>query len=143
MRGGGPGCRDGLPLIERSAGGGWSRDPTPDVGYSGFSGVSCVSPKDCVAIGQGEPYGEGAPVALLWNGATWSSSRLQNPANDSILNTVSCVMRTFCMAAGTESFYGESGRRALRTDRLSRVGTARGGPCNTRRVVQNEKPIMT
>jgi hypothetical protein len=99
----------GLPLIERSAGDGWSRDPTPNVGASAFSGVSCVSPKACVAIGQA---GDG-PVALQWNGATWSSGTLQDPFDDSILNAVSCVTPTFCMAVGTESFVVSGGSRRL------------------------------
>ena len=53
------------------------------------------------------------PVALQLNGATWSSASPQDPYDDSILNAVSCVTSTFCMAAGTESFVVSGGSRRL------------------------------
>jgi hypothetical protein len=77
----------------------WSLQNTPDVGqYTGFSGVSCPSVIECVAVGPlGRAFGE------IWNGLTWS---LQNgPALGGVFPAVSCASSSMCMAVGAGGAY--------------------------------------
>ena len=38
---------------------------------SRFSGVSCISPRDCVAVGDNQRRSIVVPLAQIWNGASW------------------------------------------------------------------------
>jgi hypothetical protein len=67
-------------------------------------GVSCVSPKNCVAVGlAGNAYrGTGGPLAERWNGRTWKITRVPLPAGATSgeLFGVSCKSATACVAVG-------------------------------------------
>jgi hypothetical protein len=67
-------------------------------------GVSCVSAKDCVAVGLNQDaYGnKGGPLADAWNGKTWKSVPMKLPAAaiSGELFGVSCKSATACMAVG-------------------------------------------
>ena len=67
-----------------------------------FQGVSCSSPKSCMAVG--EINNGNAPMAYLWNGSKWSSTDpMVEGENSTNLFGVSCVTPDDCFAAG---FYG-------------------------------------
>jgi hypothetical protein len=67
-------------------------------------GVSCVSPKNCVAVGlDGNAYrGTGGPLAEKWNGRTWKIARMRLPAGATSgeLFGVSCKSASACVAVG-------------------------------------------
>ena len=56
----------------------WSVVPTPNpkgVFFPNLGGVSCASPKRCIAVGgylQNSPNGEGEELIEAWNGSSWS-----------------------------------------------------------------------
>jgi hypothetical protein len=85
----------GLPAGSRA-----SRLSQPAASNS-LSGVSCVSAKDCWAVGwtlataTDEVVGE----ALHWNGSSWLA--VSSPAAAGPLDSVSCVSSTDCWAVGT------------------------------------------
>ena len=88
-------------LAERWDGTKWSIQDTPNpVGatYSYLYGVSCVSARDCTAVGG---YSAGA-LAERWDGTKWSIQHTPNPvgATYSYLNGVSCVSARACTAVG-------------------------------------------
>jgi hypothetical protein len=69
-----------------------------------FSGVSCVSAKDCEAAGS--YYNAAAKqvsLAEAWNGTSWKIQATPNPAKGSAitLTGVSCVSASFCEASGS------------------------------------------
>ncbi|MHB8289168.1 MAG: hypothetical protein ACYDEY_08030, partial [Acidimicrobiales bacterium] len=86
----------------------WSTMPTPDYSQvlsNKLNNVACISATFCVAVGE---YTTRAGVAqnliLTWNGSTWSansSASLSTSASqENIINGVSCVSSTFCVAVG-------------------------------------------
>jgi hypothetical protein len=66
--------------------------------------VSCVSAKNCLAVGQDQNAfkGAGGPLAETWNGTTWKtvSVKLPSGATGGILGRVSCVSASHCVAVG-------------------------------------------
>jgi hypothetical protein len=80
---------------------------SPNVGQggSGLSGVSCISPRSCVAVGF---YGgaHGVTVGTLiesWNGSSWKIVASPNSATPySSLAAVSCLSSTLCTAVGSD-----------------------------------------
>ncbi len=87
----------------------WSITAAPDRSASanGFlSGVSCVSPTFCVAVGGDAATGTDESLVERWDGANWTivtdaSSGGLHPG----LNMVSCLSTSFCSAVGA-SFAG-------------------------------------
>jgi hypothetical protein len=67
-------------------------------------GVSCVSAKDCMAVGGhlGTRKGPGGILAERFNGKTWSAVATPEPsgADGSSLQSVSCTSTKNCVAAG-------------------------------------------
>jgi hypothetical protein len=94
-----------VPLAMRWSGGAWSLESVPSPSSSMLTellGVSCAASSPCTAVGQYEPQsGVFVPLAERWNGAAWS---IQNtpalPADDSVLESVSCVSTALCTAVG-------------------------------------------
>jgi len=87
-------------LAERWNGTAWSIQPTPNSPTGGFlSGVSCASPRACVAVG-----GDGVfPLVEAWNGTLWSIP--PTPATGGAqLNSVSCASPSACTAVGSGAF---------------------------------------
>lgn len=96
-------------LVELWNGTTWSVIPSPSPGTSGsfLSGVSCVSASDCTAVGYYQdanvsyPFGAGETLVESWDGSTWSVIPSPSPGTSgSVLNGVSCVSATVCMAVG-------------------------------------------
>src|SRR5207248_4694182 len=88
---------------------GWSvvSSPTsPGTTDQGFQGVSCASPKFCMAVGHynDDHYVRHAQL-MGWDGANWTI--LPSPATDngSYLNGVSCSSESFCVAVGNTYGY--------------------------------------
>ncbi len=69
-----------------------------------LEGVSCASPRSCVAVGFSEDAsGVKAALSETWNGAAWSISPAEAPpqAGSFSLSGVSCASSSACMAVGT------------------------------------------
>ena len=85
----------------------WASQPSP-VAVNQLYGVSCVSATWCVAVGDyGNPNiaaesgylsSDYTPVAISWNGRTWTSQTINTSVNQ--LYSVSCVSATSCAAVG-------------------------------------------
>jgi hypothetical protein len=82
----------------------WSTVPSPNMGHGTnenfLSGVSCISPTACTAVGQYGVSGS-APLIESWNGARWTIVPAPNRNNSGILNGVSCASLTSCVAVGS------------------------------------------
>jgi len=83
---------------------GFSSLPLPEgATYPQAFGVSCSSSTDCTAVGRFQASGATVPLALRWNGTSWSTQSVPLPyagAPSSVLNDVSCASATECMAVG-------------------------------------------
>jgi hypothetical protein len=89
----------GRTVVESWNGTEWSLVPSPSPAIGdGLQGVSCVSARFCVAVGEEvrEPYPWPALVES-WNGSEWSV--VPNPSTGS-LHGVSCVRAKRCVAVG-------------------------------------------
>lgn len=84
----------------------WSLQAASQLPYSALSGVACLSPTWCKAVG-GFATSEQGPyrnVIESWNGRVWTVD--PSPASEVGIFSVSCVSRTFCMAVGSTSSPG-------------------------------------
>jgi hypothetical protein len=100
----------GGALAERWNGHRWVMQPGAAAARGVLESVSCVSVRDCVAVGL-EAAASGPPRALIerWNGRRWSVDR--PPLRFSgLLSGVSCVTRAACVAVG----YGQRALAVLR-----------------------------
>ncbi len=91
------GVAGGQPLSSRAAG-------MASFEGGSFTGVSCVSSNDCIAVGGGD-YTGSQLLAAGWDGSSWSRQSVPSPsgAGDSSLAGVSCASSTSCVAVGTAS----------------------------------------
>jgi hypothetical protein len=96
-----------LALVERWNGSTWSIQPTPvpkDAGPTTLSGVSCVTARQCIAVGNyfDNDLAAGVTLAERWNGSAWSVLSTPNPAGGTFgaLRSVSCVSDRQCVAVG-------------------------------------------
>lgn len=69
-------------------------------------GVWCISPTDCIAVGNhfSEAHGLGEALIERWNGSTWtvmpSPSPVHFPHSGAELDGITCVSATDCLAVG-------------------------------------------
>jgi hypothetical protein len=107
-------------VVERWNGTSWAVEPT--VTYPGsttieprLSGISCATASSCVGVSAyGEQIGTGPegpvvvakPLAVTWNGTSWSMTKLPSPpySGDTTLSSVSCTSSTSCFAVGMWMF---------------------------------------
>lgn len=100
-------------LVERWNGSRWSMQSAPMPARSrgaSLAGVSCVSPRACIAVGGFiNDANRELPLGARWNGARWSITELPRPvrAKQGSLNAVSCVSRSICLAVGVQTTSGE------------------------------------
>ncbi len=93
-------------LLAGQAGAVAATGPRPAAGSGAqgqLSGVSCVSAKECVAVGLAISSKEvRTGLAEKWNGKHWSRMSAPEPAGStgSTLNAVSCATARSCMAVG-------------------------------------------
>ena len=94
-------------LTETWDGSVWSIVPSPSPSSTGNSltSVSCMSPLDCVAVGDyTDTTGTSEGLAEIWNGSTWSVvPTVSEGGDDVVLQSVSCAPSTFCVAVGDVS----------------------------------------
>jgi hypothetical protein len=95
-----------VPWVGRWDGRGWALEPTPrsDCGGSRdegdqLTGLSCVSTRDCLAVGGPADSGTGAEIRR-WNGRRWTIEPSPSRPRRGALLGVSCVTRTACVAVG-------------------------------------------
>lgn len=105
-----------LTLAEFWNGTSWGIQSTPNPAGttdSGFSAVSCTSPKACIAAGNNESSGTGLTLAERWNGTSWTIQPTPNPAGtaSAFFSGVSCPSAQACTAVGTD--IGSTTTRAL------------------------------
>jgi hypothetical protein len=79
-----------------------------------LSGVSCLSPRDCIAVGLNlnVPGHMGAPLAETWNGGkAWKAATLSLPKGSVAgqLLAVSCKPKAFCVAVGVSFSPADTG----------------------------------
>jgi hypothetical protein len=101
------------PLVEHWNGrGSWTfmnGTPSPSQ-YANLFGVSCPTPTNCFAVGQG------IETAFIeqWHGrGTWSLVNSPNTGNGSTLSGVSCPSTTTCVAVGVHTVVGDRVSRAM------------------------------
>jgi hypothetical protein len=96
----------GVTLAERWNGSSWAIQRTPhptDARVSFFSGVSCTSPRSCIATGfKINSAGAGVTLAERWDGTGWAiqPTPTLEAATYVQLVGVSCASPTWCTAAG-------------------------------------------
>ncbi len=108
-------------LVERWDGRQWQRQQAPHqlppptfkgpVYSFGLSGVSCVSARDCVAVGNGVT--KSGVLVERWDGRRWRVQYAPGPEhskypNESELSGVSCVSASDCVAVGSSGLSSES-----------------------------------
>jgi hypothetical protein len=77
-----------------------AKGPNVAAGWYFLDGVSCPTSTACEAVG-GNSYGTNpTPFIEQLSGSTWSVTPSPNPADESILQAVSCVSPSACMAVG-------------------------------------------
>jgi hypothetical protein len=99
------GPNGGIPLAEHWDGASWTIQDTPAAGSiaSWLTGVSCISPARCVAVGaELFPGFEVAPIAWTWDGSTWAIQTMPIPsgAYSVPLSSISCTSAARCEAVG-------------------------------------------
>jgi hypothetical protein len=88
-------------LVERWNGTKWSieQTPKPNGELGGLDSVSCVSARDCTAVGNYFTSTElNVALAERWNGTDWSTE--PTPISGSALQSVSCASASVCTAVG-------------------------------------------
>jgi hypothetical protein len=95
-----------VPLGARWNGTAWHAQPAPNPARAStnyLNGVSCPSPSDCTAAGQGN--GDGTPFTLgeRWRDGRWRLQAVPSPigAAENQLNGIACPATDRCMAVGT------------------------------------------
>jgi hypothetical protein len=78
-------------------------------GFSSLTGVSCITVRSCVAVGDSQG-GAGPLMVESWNGAKWTLQTASIPggARSTYPGAVSCHFVTFCVVAG-ESYHSIPG----------------------------------
>ena len=89
------------PLVASWGGKEWTLDAKTYEAFLGtrLADVSCVSSAFCLAVGSRSVSGFSVPVALQWNGSSWSETSLPSEASSS-LDSISCTSAKSCVAVG-------------------------------------------
>jgi hypothetical protein len=113
-------------LIEIWDGSAWQIVPGADDSANApdadqLDAVSCVSDRQCVAVGERVGTGGTGPLAENWNGATWSLSPVTDPglAGGTDLTGVSCPTPSMCMAVGAAPSLAATGTSVVEVDDAS------------------------
>ncbi len=89
------------PVSASYDGSAWTAHSLP-LATGDLTAVSCISGTFCIVVGYQSSSPNGfpsyTPVALVWNGNSWATSKL--PAPNGQLTGLSCVSAGFCMAVG-------------------------------------------
>jgi Cellulose binding domain len=96
-------------LIESWNGSKWAVMQSPNTATpsdnDSLSGVTCLSPSSCIAVGyHGAYHGSSLPsypLIEVWNGTRWSIGPSVSPGNgNAFLSSVSCTSSEVCVATG-------------------------------------------
>jgi len=95
-----------VPLGARWNGAAWRAQPVPNPARASanyLSGVSCPSPSDCTAVGQGNGDGTPFPLGERWRDGRWRLQAVPAPvgAAENQLNGIACPATGRCLAVGT------------------------------------------
>ncbi len=96
-----------LIVVPAPAGAAWSIQSTPNPGASGNAlidvGCEPSSTNLCTAVGRSDSSEAESPLALRWNGSSWSEQvpAKKSGATDSGLYGVDCPSATRCIAVGS------------------------------------------
>jgi hypothetical protein len=108
-----------LPLVLRESGTRWRAEGTPVLKdgtspQASLFGVSCTSARSCTAVGRYYPssFTTEKAVAEQWNGSRWTIQATPEPANYTVLTSVSCI-RAWCVAVGQTAVTKQSGVKPL------------------------------
>jgi len=85
--------------------------PTPSAQDLALTGVSCISARFCMAVGdyirgvgaRPSPGRRDRTLAEIWNGSRWRIVRTPNPSRLSQFRGVSCTSSTACTAVGSSA----------------------------------------
>ena len=118
-----------------------SRPPAPKgSAYGSLTGVSCVTARSCVAVG--DSSGGGGPLTVeTWNGAKWTlhTARIPGGGFSAYPGAISCRSLTSCVAVGET--YSTSGAERMFLDRWNGKGfTAMkaAAPAGAKQVILND-----
>ena len=114
----------------------WTVTPTtaPDgATVSALYGVGCVSATQCVAVGVARVGGIDRPIALRWDGTSWTRTPVPNPyaSTDGALFAVSCAAASSCRAVGFRYVNGRELPLAMRWNGSDWAVTATPIPTGT------------
>jgi hypothetical protein len=106
----------------------------PNIKRAGFlNGVSCVSPANCIAVGQYYQTAAGPQLTLIerWNGTAWRVEPSPSIGRDSTLDSVSCPSASSCTAVGSliAGWNGARWQVELRSSPFVAVSCAAPGSC--------------
>jgi hypothetical protein len=96
-------------LAERWNGTSWAVQATPALAVASLAGVSCPTPKFCLAVGgffKTLASANEQPLAEMWNGKSWSQFTAPNPhaENGSTFTGVDCIAVSKCEVTGDFDF---------------------------------------
>jgi hypothetical protein len=126
---------NGYPLIQQWNGSNWTTKTlsvSPQFNFS-LDGVSCVSATFCEAVGYTQTSGSSPelPLAMVWNGSSWSTQAVPLPSGQTggQLSSVSCLSATWCLAVGdstpaANSQQGQAGSVMWNGSQWTNVATA-------------------
>lgn len=77
-----------------------AKTPAPAI----LNAISCVSAKDCVAVGATNPNGNSNLIAERWNGTRWHRLSVPEPGGviNKALTAVDCPAAHMCLAVGAD-----------------------------------------
>jgi hypothetical protein len=95
----------------------FSKAQVPAMGGVELSGVACVSPTSCFAVGasgqQPQTHG-GSPIVAEWNGKTWSVGQAMQRDDFTYFDDIACPTAATCFAVGlSEPYIGTNGPSTL------------------------------
>ncbi len=97
-------------LAEGWDGTAWTIQPTPNPPTAedvNLTGVSCVSPSVCTAVGLDGEGGVDTALAEAWDGTAWTIQPTPHPQGmDGYLISVSCTAASACTGVGLDIGYG-------------------------------------
>ena len=130
-----------LTLAERWNGTSWSIQATRNrtgAMHSSLASVACSSATACTAVGQStRSVGPPIPLAVRWDGTSWSIQATPDTGANSAFNGVSCPSATDCTAVGFSFDPSASPALAERWDGTSWSVQATPNPAGASRAALN------
>jgi hypothetical protein len=74
--------------------------PNPSATFNWVSDASCTASNECTAVGEYNGASLVTPLAMRWNGSSWTSQSTPALAESAGFRDVSCAKSTECLAVG-------------------------------------------